>query len=369
MANQKIPVLDLRPEIDLLWDELNTEIQSVLRSTQFIMGPQVAELENELADYLGVKHVVGLNSGTDALVLGLRSMGIGAGDEVITTSFTFFATAEAINMVGATPVFVDIDPQTFNLNADQIEAHINERTRVILPVHLFGQAADMGAIMSLAEKYNLKVLEDTAQAFGGTYKDRKLGAIGEVGAFSCYPTKNLGAYGDAGFVTTNDDASAEMMGMLRKHGAKKKYHNEMFGYNSRLDTFQAAIMRVKLPHVDEWNGCRQEAAATYDELLADVPGVVAPHVVTGGAHIYHQYTVRILSGRRDAVRERLTAMGVGTMIYYPIPIHQLPVYTELEVSLPHTEQAALEVLSLPIWPQITRETQGQVVDALRTALT
>jgi dTDP-4-amino-4,6-dideoxygalactose transaminase len=363
-----IPVLDLSPEIDLLWDEINAAIQRVLRSGQFIMGAEVKTFEAQFAGYLGVKHAVGMNSGTDALVIGLRALGVSAGDEVITTPFSFFATAEAVSIIGATPVFVDIDPRTYNLDAGQIEAKITERTKVIMPVHLYGLAADMDAIMALAGQYGLKVLEDTAQAFSGEHRGRKLGTIGEAGAFSFFPSKNLGAYGDAGMFVTNDDDVATMARMLRVHGSLKKYHNEVVGYNSRMDTMQAAILSVKLPHVDEWSAARRVAANRYNDLLGDVPGLTLPYEAPEARHVYHQYTVRIASGRRDTVQARLAEAGVSTMVYYPVPIHQLPIYREWGYALPEAEQAAGAVLSLPIWPQITPEIQERVAAALREAL-
>jgi dTDP-4-amino-4,6-dideoxygalactose transaminase len=363
-----IPVLDLAPEIEVLWDELNAAFQDVLRSGQFIMGSSVPEFEKEAAAYLGVKHAIGMNSGTDALLIGLRALGIGAGDEVITTPFTFFATAEAIHHAGATPVFVDIDPLTYNLDVSQIEAKITLRTKAILPVHLYGHAAHMDEIMTLASRYGLKVLEDVAQAFGGLSGGRKLGTIGAAGAFSFFPSKNLGAYGDAGMLVTNDDGIAETARMLRIHGAKQKYHNEMMGYNSRLDTLQAAILRVKLPHVGDWNELRRQAAATYNALLDGTPGLTLPCEAPYAHHVYHQYTVRIANGRRDEVQQQLKAMGIGTMVYYPVSVHKLPVYEHQQWHLPEAERASREVLSLPLWPQITYETQARVVDALRQAI-
>lgn len=360
----KIPVLDLTPEIEALWEELLNAIQGVIKSGQFILGPNVKAFEEEVAQYLGVKHAIGVNSGTDALVIALRALGLGPGDEVITTPFTFFATAEAISQVGAIPVFVDIDPQTFNINPGLIEPAITPRTKAILPVHLYGQAADMDPIMELAKKYNLKVIEDTAQAFGGGYKGRKLGTIGDVGCFSFFPSKNLGAFGDGGLIATNDDEIAELASMLRVHGAKKKYYNEMIGYNSRLDEIQAAILRVKLPYVDKWNEARRQAARRYTELLADVPVIIPPYEATYAKHVYHQYTVRVLKGLRDEVKELLAEQGIGTMVYYPAPVHKLPVYREISPSFPVVEQYAGEVLSLPIWPYIFTEVQEQVAEVI-----
>lgn len=366
--SEKTPILDLSSEIDMLWDELNAAIQDVLRSGQFIMGEAVKQFEHELTDYLGVQHAIAVNSGTDALLIGLKAMGIEPGDEVITTPFTFFATAETISLLGAMPVFVDIDPETFNIDADAIEAHITPRTKAIIPVHLFGQSADMNAIMLLAEKHHLLVLEDVAQAFGGTYRGQTLGTIGHAGAFSFFPSKNLGAYGDGGLFTTDDDAVANMARMLRAHGSKKKYHNEILGYNSRLDTLQAAILRVKLPHVADWNMARRAAAERYNALLQDVPGITLPTEAPDACHVYHQYTVRVQDGRRDEIKTEMADDGIQTMVYYPIPMHQLPVYADMQLSLPHAEQAASEVLSLPMWPHITEAQQERAVTALKQAL-
>ncbi|MBI5667686.1 MAG: DegT/DnrJ/EryC1/StrS family aminotransferase [Chloroflexi bacterium] len=368
MSDNRIPVLDLSPEIESLWDELNAAFQSVLRSGQFIMGPAVRDFEAKIASYLGVKHAVGMNSGTDALVIGLRALGVQPGDEVITTPFSFFATAEAVSIIGATPVFVDIELDTFNLDVSQVAAAITPRTKAILPVHLYGHAADLDPLLALARQHGLRILEDVAQAFSGEYKGRKLGTIGDAAAFSFFPSKNLGAYGDAGLFATNDDGAASMARMLRVHGSLRKYHNEVVGYNSRLDTLQAAILNVKLPHVDEWSAGRRMAAARYNELLRDLPGIVTPCEKPYAHHVYHQYTVRVLDGRRDAVQAALDAAGVSTMIYYPVPIHRLPIYAGQGYHLPQAERAAAEALSLPIWPQITADVQQRVADALRAAL-
>ncbi|MCW5937842.1 MAG: DegT/DnrJ/EryC1/StrS family aminotransferase [Fimbriimonadaceae bacterium] len=364
----KIPILDPRPEIESIWPEVTAALEDVLKTGQFIMGPNVTGFEAEAAAYLGVKHAVGVNSGTDALILGVHALGLRPGDEVITTPFTFFATTECVSHFRATPVFVDIDPETFNFRVDQIEAAITERTKGIIPVHLFGQPIDMDPLMALAEKHGLWILEDVAQAFGGDYKNRKLGSIGHAGAFSFFPTKNLGGCGDGGLFTTNDDAAADLVRMLRVHGAKKKYNNEMVGVNSRLDAMQAAILRCKLPHIDEWNAGRRAAARRYSDGLAEVEGVVTPREEAFGTHVFHQYTVRILGGRRDEVQQKLDAAGVGTMVYYEKPLHKLPVYKDMAVSMPVSEQCAAEVLSLPIWPKIAPEVQDRVIGAIKEAL-
>jgi dTDP-4-amino-4,6-dideoxygalactose transaminase len=311
---------------------------------------------------------VGVNSGTDALVIALRALDVGPGDEVITTPFTFFATAEAISQVGATPVFVDIDPHTFNLDPSLIEERVAPRTKTILPVHLYGQAANMDPILDIARRHGLKVLEDVAQAFGGEYKGRKLGTLGNAAAFSFFPSKALGAYGDGGLIATDDDAIAETARMLQAHGARKKYFNEAIGYNSRLDSIQAAILRVKLPHVGAWIEARHRAARVYSELLKSVPDLVLPHEAPDAKHVYHQYSARILEGRREEVRARLSEAGIGTMVYYPVPLHRLPIYADLGYRLPATELAAEEVLSLPIWPQIALDVQERVAETLCQAL-
>ena len=361
-----IPILDLKPQYESLKSDLQVAINRVVESGRFVMGPDVKAFEAEVAQYLGVKHAIGVNSGTDALFIGLRALGIGPGDEVITTPFTFFATAESISHVGATPVFVDVDERTFNIVPELIEEKITERTKAILPVHLFGRPAEMGKIMALAERYDLEVVEDCAQSFGARYGGRQTGTFGTMGAYSFFPSKNLGAYGDGGLIATNDDALASAARMLRVHGAKKKYHNEVVGYNSRLDTIQAAVLRVKLPHVDAWNEDRRRVAALYGELLEYVPGVVAPEATEG--HVFHQYTVRIIYGNRDEVQAGLKKAGIGTMVYYPVPVHQLPLYRELDYHLPLAEKVAGEVLSLPIWPTMDEPTQRRVVEAIKRAL-
>ena len=382
MAN--IPILDLKPQYKSIKAEIHAAIDGVLESGAFIMGPAVKAFEAEAADYLGVKHAIGVNSGTDALVIGLKAMGIGEGDEVITTPFTFFATAESISNVGAKPVFVDIDPETFNINPKEIEAKITPKTKAIMPVHLYGHPAAMAQILAIAQAHKLKVIEDCAQAFGARYqgdcigcekscngeiydsiRGRAVGTIGDVGAYSFFPSKNLGAYGDGGLIATNDDAIADAARMLRVHGSKKKYHNEVLGYNSRLDSIQAAILSVKLPHIDQWNQGRRRVAQTYNDLLKDVPGVIAPQIVEG--HVFHQYTIRVLDGKRDQLRETLAAQGVSTMIYYPVPQDQLPIYKGQYESYATSEQYAKEALSLPIWPELDAETQAVIIQKLAEA--
>lgn len=364
----RIPILDTRPETESIWPELMAAVEEVFRSGQFIMGPNVTGFEQEVAAYLGVKHAIGVNSGTDALILGVHALGLKPGDEVITTPFTFFATTECVSHFHATPIFVDVDPVTFNFRVEDIEAAITPRTKGIIPVHLFGHAVDMDPLMELARSRGLWVLEDVAQAFGAEYKGRKTGSIGHAGAFSFFPTKNLGAFGDGGLFVTDDDEAADLVRMLRVHGAKKKYNNEIVGVNSRLDALQAAVLRCKLPHIDGWNAGRREAARRYGTLLGGIEGLALPSEAPYAHHVYHQYTVRIEGGRRDAVQASLAEAGIGTMVYYEKPIHKLPVYRDMSVNMPVSERVAGEVLSLPIWPKIGEDTQARVAEAMRSAL-
>jgi len=365
----KIPLLDMRPEIESIWDKLMEELQATIKGSQFIMGPNVKAFEPELAAYLGVKHCVTCNSGTDALVLSMRALGIKEGDEVITTPFTFFATSECIGVVGAKPVFVDIDPVTFNMDVSKIEAKITSKTKAIIPVHLYGHVVDMDPLMKIAEKHGLKVVEDVAQAFGSEYKGKKAGTIGDTGAYSFFPSKNLSAFGDGGAFVTDDDDIAAKARMLRVHGASKKYHNEVIGYNSRLDELQATVLRVKLPHIDEWNEGRRQAAARYSKMLAGLDGVITPSEADYAKHVYHQYTIRILGGKRDAVQQALADAEIGSFVYYPVPLDKLPVYAGMEFgALTNSDMCATEVLSLPIWPKITEDIQTQVVAKIREAL-
>ncbi|NJK34406.1 MAG: DegT/DnrJ/EryC1/StrS family aminotransferase [Oscillatoriales cyanobacterium SM2_2_1] len=380
-----IPILDLKPQYNSLKAEIQIAIDRVLTSCEFILGQDVRLFEQEVATYLEVPHAIAVNSGTDALMIGLRAMGVGPGDEVITTPFSFFATAESISNVGATPVFVDVELESYNLDVGLIESRISPRTRAIMPVHLFGRPANMGQIMELATTHGLGVLEDCAQSFGARYmamcpschgqcsgdtRDRLAGTftgtLGTVGAFSFFPTKNLGAYGDGGLVVTHDGAIAEVAQKLRVHGSKERYRNEVFGYNSRLDSLQAAILRVKLPHLEAWNQARRRIAVTYGQLLADVPGVVTPAVVSG--HVFHQYTIRVLHGRRDELREFLAQRSIGSMVYYPVPQDRLPVYDGKFPPNLNSEQLAAEVLSLPLWPELTDDKLGLIAMAIAEGL-
>jgi dTDP-4-amino-4,6-dideoxygalactose transaminase len=326
-----IPILDLKAQYESIKDEIDAAIAEVLESTQFILGPAVRDLEQRVAAYCGCKYGVGVASGTDALRLTLTALGIGPGpfgtaqdkDEVITTPFTFIATANTISHCGARPVFVDIDPRTYNIDPAAIEAAITERTKAIVVVHLYGQPADMDPIMELAEAHGLYVVEDAAQAIGAHYKGRRVGSIGHAACLSFYPTKNLGAYGDGGMVVTNDAALAEKVDILRRQGGKKKYHAEVLGFNSRLDSLQAAILGVKLKHLDDWNEARRRVAQRYNELLASLP-VTTPYESPDAYHVYHQYTIR--APQRDALAAYLKERGIGTMIYYPVPLHLQELY-------------------------------------------
>ena len=373
----KVPILDLTRQYRAIRAEIDTAIQRVLESGRFILGPEVEAFEREIAEYLGVKHAIGVASGTDALLLSLKALGIGPGDGVIVPSFTFFATAGVVANVGATPVFADIDPQTFNISTENVKEillhppspvtrHVSRVTKIkaIIPVHLYGQPADMNEIMRLAKEYDLYVIEDAAQAIGAEYRGQKVGTIGYLGCFSFFPTKNLGAYGDGGLVVTNNNELAEKVRMLRVHGSKPKYYHHLVGTNSRLDALQAAILRAKLPHLDEWIAARQEIAARYDELLGDIPGIEIPYCAPDRTHIFHQYTIRVLSGQRDALQKHLKEKGIGTQVYYPLPLHLQPCFRHLgykEGDLPESERASREVLSLPMFPELREEEVAFVV--------
>lgn len=344
--------------------EIDAAIKEVLLGTEFILGPAVQDLEQRVAAYCECKYGVGVASGTDALRLALMALGIGPGDEVVTTPFSFVASANVISHCGAKPVFVDIDPQTYNVDPKGIEAAITSHTKAILPVHLYGQPADMQPTMALAERYGLFVVEDCAQAIGARYKGRRVGSFGHIGCLSFYPTKNLGAYGDGGMVVTSDPALAEKIDMLRRQGCKEKYHAEVLGFNSRLDSLQAAILNVKLNYLDEWNSARREVAQRYNEFLADLP-VTTPYESEDVYHVYHQYTIR--TPLRDELAQYLRVQGIATMVYYPVPLHRQVLYSDLgyaEHSLPNAERAAHEVLSLPLFPELDVTQQQKIAAAI-----
>lgn len=359
-------MLDLTEEIREHWDLYQEAFQKVLASGHFILGPEVKALEQETARYLGVKHAIGLNSGTDGLTIGLRALGVKAGDEVITSPFSFFATAETVSLIGAKPVFVDVEPRTMNLDAAQIEAKITPKTKAIIPVHLFGQGADMTAIMAIAKKHNLLVLEDAAQALGGDFQGKRLGTFGHAAAYSFFPTKNLGAFGDGGLLTTDDDAVAEKARKLRVHGSKVRYHHEDIGYTSRLDEMQAAFLRIKLRSLDRRNALRQQAARRYDEALRGLAGLVTPYVDSRCQHIFHQYTIAVPEAARDSLQQALTIAGIATIIYYPIPIHRTEHYRMPAGLCPEAERLAQCVISLPFWPEIPTSVQERVTSVIRT---
>jgi len=357
---RNIKLVDLLGQYQKIKPEIDEAIMHVLASTQFIMGKDVGEFECSVAGYLGVKYAIGCASGTDALQISMMALGIGRGDEVITSPFTFVATAETIVLLGATPVYVDIDPRTYNIDPFRIEQAITARTKAIIPVHLYGQSADMDPILEVARKHGLKVIEDAAQAFGAEYKGRKTGSLGDVGCISFFPSKNLGAFGDAGMITTNDERLAERVRMISLHGSLKKYQHEILGINSRLDTLQAAILRVKLKYLDGWNQLRQNFAAMYSLELED-SGVVTPYVMRGCTHIYHQYSIRLpkASGKtRDALVTFLKSKGISTAVHYPIPLHLQKAFAYLgrkPGDYPVSEAVASEILSLPMHTELDRE--------------
>jgi dTDP-4-amino-4,6-dideoxygalactose transaminase len=359
-----IPMVDLKIQYLKIKDEIDRGILEALEKTQFILGPNVAAFETEAAAYLGVQHAVGVASGTDALHLALAAAGIGVGDEVITSPFTFIATAEAIRYVGATPVFVDIDPKTFNIDPARIEAAITPKSRAVLPVHLFGQPADMAAIESICAKHGLILIEDCAQSFGAHINGRMTGALGTLGCFSFFPSKNLGCYGDGGMVSTNSPELAEQVRILRNHGSRVRYHHDVIGFNSRLDEIQAVILRIKLKQIDEFNVGRRRVARLYKELLQDSQ-VTTPYEDGKGIHVYHQYTV--LTERRDKIMQALTDAGIASAVYYPIPLHRQEVFAKdyRNVILPVAEDISSRCMSLPVFPEMTDEQVKEVVAVIK----
>jgi len=360
-----IPMVDLKGQYLSMKDEIDAGILGVLESTAFILGPNVQAFEKEAADYLGVKHAISCANGTEALHLALLAAGIGPGDEVITTPFTFIATAEAIVYVGATPVFVDVEPDSYNIDPAKIEPAITDKTRAILPVHLFGQPADMKSIMAIADKHKLKVIEDCAQSFGASVDGQMTGGIGIAGCHSFFPSKNLGCYGDGGMITTNDDEVAAKLKQLRNHGSAERYHHDIIGYNSRLDEIQAVILRSKLKRIVQYNEGRRRAAHQYSEGLAAIDGTTPPHEDGKGVHVYHQYT--LLSDRRDEIMKALQEAGIGCAVYYPIPLHQQKAFADTcqGVSLPVTEELALRCMSLPIYPELSEAQVETILGTIR----
>ena len=360
-----IPILDSKRQYAKIGSEIEKAVTEVLASGSYILGKHNKAFQTEFSDFIGTKFSVGLNSGTDALHLALRALDIGRGDEVITTAFTFVATASAIGLAGATPVFVDINPDTFNIDANKIEAAITPKTKAIIPVHLYGQPAEMDKIMDIAKRHNLKVVEDCCQAIGAEYKGQKVGSFGDFGCFSFYPTKNLGGMGDGGMITCSDENLYNRVIALRNHGGAIRYYHDELGVNSRLDEIQAAILRVKMPYVNEWNKKRRENAYRYNEMFAKYPEILTPKEVENSYCVYHQYTIRIEN--RDKVHQLLQENGIGAMIYYPVPLHLQKLHKELgykEGDLPLTEKDTKLVMSLPMFPEITPEEQQTVVDTV-----
>lgn len=365
-VTQQIPLLDLNPQYEGLENEILEKIRGIIQSKQFLFGPDIVALEKEIADYSTCKEGIAVSSGTDALLLVLMAMGIGAGDEVITTPFTFFATAGCIARTGATIVFADIDPDTFNIDPKEIEKKITPKTKAIMPVHLFGQMADMDAIMAIAKKHNLQVIEDAAQAIGAEYKGKKAGSIGHAGCFSFFPSKNLGAAGDAGMVVTNDSDLAQKMRILRDHGQNPRYTHHLIGGNFRMDSIQAAVLRIKFRGLVDQHKRRIQNGEYYNKTLANTP-VKRPHVLEGCTSIYNQYTLQ--TDQRDALQEHLNKRTIGNAIYYPTPLHLQPCFAFMnhhEGDFPKAETAAQKVLSIPIYAELNPEQLAYVVDGIRS---
>jgi dTDP-4-amino-4,6-dideoxygalactose transaminase len=366
----RIPLVDLDGQYRRIQDEIKEAIHRVLDSSRFIKGPEVTAFEEELAAYLGGRHAIGVGSGTDALQVILMALDIGPGDEVITSPFSFVAAAEAAALLGATPVFADIEPDSFNLDPNSVEELINERTKAIIPVHLFGQPAEMDAFLRLGEKHGVYIIEDNAQAIGAEYRGRKTGFLGHIGCLSFFPSKNLGAFGDGGAVLTNDEKLASHVRTIANHGAEKKYYNNEIGVNSRLDSIQAAILRVKLGYLDEFIGARVAAADRYDTLLEKIENVGAPARLPNRTHVFHQYTIRVQTAdaaARDQLAASLNQDGISTALYYPVPIHELDPYRECpkpRAGLSETERACSQVLSLPMHTELTEEQTTRVIQRI-----
>lgn len=367
-----VPLLDLKEQYRTVAADVMAAVQQVIDDQRFILGPVVDDFERRVEAMLAVRHAVGCASGTDALILPLRAFDC-PGGEVVTSPFTFFASASTIHLVGARPVFADIDADTFNLSPQAADAAVTGRTRAVMPVHLFGQMAEMEAFRALGDRRGIAVIEDAAQAIGARQRSTTggwitTGTLGDACAFSFFPTKNLGAFGDAGMTVTNDDAVAERLRKLRVHGGRQMYHHEEVGYNSRLDALQAAVLAAKLPHLEAWSAARRRHAAFYDQALAGIDGLVTPVVRPGNESIVNQYTVRVPGGKRDALREHLTARGVGCSVYYPVPLHLQECFAYLgcrQGQFPESERACREVLSLPVYPELTPDQLGYVAETVR----
>jgi dTDP-4-amino-4,6-dideoxygalactose transaminase len=367
---EPVPQLDLAAQYASIGAEIRTAVEKVLASQQFILGREGAAFEQEIAQLCGAAHGIGVASGTDALILTLRACGVQAGDEVLIPPFTFVATGSAVSALGAKPVFADIRPDTYNLDPSDLARRVTPRTRAIIAVHLYGLACDMDPVLEFARAHHLRVIEDNAQAIGANYKGRRTGSMGDAACLSFYPTKNLGAYGDAGMVVTNSGEMADRLKSLRNHGQSAKYVSSEPGWNSRLDEIQAAILRVKLRHLAEWQRARQAHAAAYTKLLLGIPGVAPPLVAEGYEHVFHQYTIRV--ERRDAVQQFLSERKIGSAVYYPVPLHLQPLYSSLGYKagdFPHAEHAAQEVLSLPMFPELRSEQIARVAEAVSEIVT
>ena len=361
----QVPLLDLKAQYATIKDEIKAAIDEVLESQYFILGPKVQQFEEEIAKYCNVQHAVGVASGSDALLLALMAIDVGYSDEVITTPYTFFATAGSISRLGAKPVFVDIDAKTYNINPELIEEKITDKTKAIIPVHLYGQCADIDPILEIGKKYNLCIIEDAAQAIGAEYKGRKAGSMGDLGCLSFFPSKNLGGYGDGGMVITNNTELAEKIRVLRAHGAKPKYYHSLIGLNSRLDALQAAVLSVKLKYLDGWSKARRQNAENYNHLFSDTD-VITPYTEPYNYHIYNQYIIRV--SKRDELQEFLKERNIGTAIYYPVSLHLQECYADLgyrEGDFPEAEKASQETLVLPIYSELTKEQQIAVVEAIK----
>jgi len=368
-----IPMTDLKAQYNSIKEEIDTAIYRIVEQGRFILGPEVQTFEEEMASYCGTTSAVGVASGTDALHLALLACGVNAGDEVITTPFTFIATAEAIMQCGAMPVFADIEPRTYNIDPAQIEPKITQRTRAILPVHLYGQPADMEPILQLGKRYNLKIIEDCAQALGAKYKGNRVGSLADAGCLSFFPAKNLGAYGDGGMVVTNDQQIAERVRMLRQHGSNVTYYHPMLGFNSRLDALQAGILRVKLKYLDNWNRLRRDNASRYAQLLSQIDGIEPPYIEDHNISSANYYTIRLKKPdvSRSELIGHLKSKGIGTQIYYPLSLHLQEVYKSLgykQGDFPQSEQAQEQVLSLPMFPELSQEQIEEVAGAIREFL-
>jgi dTDP-4-amino-4,6-dideoxygalactose transaminase len=367
---EPVPQLDLAAQYAAIGGEIRAAVEKVLASQQFILGQEGASLEQEIAQLCGVAHGVGVASGTDALILALRACGVQAGDEVLIPPFTFVATGSAVSALGAKPVFADIRPDTYNLDPSDLTRRLTPRTRAIIAVHLYGLAADMEPIVTFARAHNLRVIEDNAQSIGASYRGRRTGSLGDAACMSFYPTKNLGAYGDAGMVVTNSNEMAARLKSLRNHGQSAKYVSSEPGWNSRLDEIQAAILRVKLRHLPEWQRARQAHAAAYTKMLLAIPGVMPPPIPEGYEHVFHQFTIRV--EQRDALAQSLSERKIGSAVYYPVPLHLQPLYASLghkAGDFPHAEHAAQEVLSLPMFPELRPEQITRVAEAVAEFVT